>query len=167
MKKGLILENCSESELIKAIRHKAIDLLSRREHTQTELRNKLARHDYAAELVDDVIAQLALERLQSDERFAEAYVYQRVNKGYGPLRIKAELKQRGVDADCIAQQMDDLSMDWYQQAAQVLAKRFRTARADELTPKEKSKYLRFLQTRGFESGAAFYAIEQLGSDVTE
>ncbi|VAW48835.1 Regulatory protein RecX, partial [hydrothermal vent metagenome] len=79
------------------IRRVAIDLLSRREHSSFELARKLAIRSFDALEIDEVLVKLRDEGLQSDVRFTEAYVYFRIQKGYGPIRIQADLKQRGID----------------------------------------------------------------------
>ena len=75
----------------------AIDLLSRREHSQLELRKKLVAKGFADDEVDELLLRLHEENLQSDERYAESYVRQRVDKGYGPIRIRQELRQKGCE----------------------------------------------------------------------
>ena len=64
------------------VRVAAMDLLARREHSQRELRTKLERR-FPPEQVDETLQTLAAEGLQSDSRFAEAYVRQRSQRGYG------------------------------------------------------------------------------------
>ncbi len=53
---------------------KAVALLSRREHSEQELRRKLAKYTDDVQQIDTVIARLQKENWQSDERFAENFV---------------------------------------------------------------------------------------------
>ena len=64
-----------------------MDFLARREYGKTELTKKLADKGYAFRIVEQEIQKLTDERLQSDDRFAEAFVQSRINQGKGPVRI--------------------------------------------------------------------------------
>ncbi|MCY4183558.1 MAG: regulatory protein RecX [Gammaproteobacteria bacterium] len=87
-----------------ALRRRAMDWLARREHSRLELARKLAQRfpEAAPELIDGVIAALAEENLQSDQRFAENYLSRRKNQGFGWLHIRANLQARGVGEALIA-----------------------------------------------------------------
>ncbi len=127
-----------------------MDLLARREHGHRELRDKLLQRGFEADLVEQVVAELAAEGLQSDSRFAEAYVRQRRERGYGPLRIRQELQQRGIADALIAASMAGCEGDWPELARQARRKRFGAQPPASLH--ERARQTRFLQYRGF-SGA--------------
>ena len=55
------------------VRLAAMRLLTRREHSCQELKQKLERKGFNAGLVEDITAQLQQEGLLSDVRFAESY----------------------------------------------------------------------------------------------
>lgn len=131
------------------VRKKAMDLLMRREHTVVELQKKLNARDYDADIVAEVVEQLADEGLVSDDRFTEAFVRYRRNHGYGPRRIQSELRERGVSEKIQAAYLDVGDSQWLEQAAQVKSKRF----GDDLPAdfKERARQARFLQYRGFTS----------------
>ena len=139
----------SFKKLRQAARKKAMDLLARREHTVAELQKKLTTRDYDAEIVAEVVAQLAGEGLVSDERFTEAFVRYRANNGYGPMRIQSELRQRGVDEKMQAAYLDVRDPQWFEQVAEVRCKRFGEALPEDF--KERARQARFLQYRGFTS----------------
>src|SRR5689334_5576587 len=86
----------SSDEQHKSIELTALRLLARREHSVEELRHKLLRRGYAATPVETVVRQLANRRLISDVRFAGALVRTRSARGYGPVRIRAELRRQGI-----------------------------------------------------------------------
>ena len=86
----------TEKENITNIRKKAMDLLARREHSEQELRRKLKTRDYDADEIDEVLRGLKQDHLLSDERFTEVYVNHRFNAGVGPLKIRYELRQKGI-----------------------------------------------------------------------
>ncbi|WP_456418317.1 regulatory protein RecX [Thiolapillus sp.] len=123
-------------------------LLSMREHSQLELERKLLRR-FDSTVVQQVLRELRQQGLQSDARFAEQYVYSRRNKGYGPLRIRAELQEKGVAEERIAACLDAVEEDWYATMLGVAERKFGShSPADR---KEMAKRGRFLSSRGFPS----------------
>ena len=131
------------------IRFAAMDLLSRREHSLKELRQKLKRRFDDEELIECEIQRLADENLQSDKRFAESFLRQRLNRGHGPLRIKQDMRQRGIpDSDVAAAIMAE-QPDWYSRARDVIERKFGAVPAQDI--KEKARRSRFMQYRGFSS----------------
>ena len=131
-----------------AIRHRAMDLLARREHSREELRRKLLqRFPDESSLLDTVLDTLANDNLQSDQRFAEAFIDARISKGQGPHRIRAELRQRGVSELAIDQALNNCEVDWFERARQVAEKKYPGKRCDSFA--ERGKRSRFLQYRGF------------------
>ncbi|HET8700353.1 MAG TPA: regulatory protein RecX, partial [Nitrococcus sp.] len=86
-----------DERMCQEVRECALRLLSRREHSTHELALKLHQRGYAPCVVEVIIAELARERWLSDERYAAALVYSRRKQGYGPLRIRAELRHHRVD----------------------------------------------------------------------
>jgi len=132
----------------KEIRKKAMDFLARREYGQVELIKKLADKGYLRRLVEQQIQTLTEECLQSDDRFAEAFVQSRINQGKGPVRIRLDLKQRGISDAVIEMAIDESAADWHGLASEVRLRKFGDAAPTDF--KAKAKQMRFLQYRGFE-----------------
>lgn len=130
------------------IRKKAMDFLARREYGQAELVKKLADKGYVRNLVEQAIQQLTDEGLQSDDRFAEAFVQSRINQGKGPVRIRVDLSQRGIADAVIEMAIEAAAADWHGLARAVRQRKFGTN--DPKDFKEKARQMRFLQYRGFE-----------------
>lgn len=134
------------------IRRAAMDLLARREHSRRELRQKLAQRFPDSEHIDSELDRLCSERLQSDARFAESYLHSRAQRLYGPLRIKAELRERGIAEEVIAEVFAAAHIDWLDNLRKLELGKF------GCTPpvdwRERAKRLRFLQYRGFADMAA-------------
>lgn len=89
--------------------------------------------------------------LQSDERYAETYVYMRRKRGYGPLKITQELQQRGVSSDLVEAYVEFNDKIWLDTACQAYEKKFGSSpmEYEANSPKERAKRMRFLQSRGF------------------
>ena len=119
----------------------ALGMLTRREHSRLELKQKLQQKDFDEDEITQVIDTLVEQGYQSDERFSEAFIRVRHQQGKGPIKIAAELRQRGVEHF-------DLSVfDFFQLASAVREKKFGSVLPDN--PKDRAKQQRFLLSRGF------------------
>ena len=145
----------------KSPRHVAMDLLSRREHSRRELIRKLAARGFSEEECENAVELLALEGLQSDQRFTESFVAARVGRGNGPVRIRHELEQRGISSDVVDQCLVESQTDWQDLARTVRRKKFGSDLPAEY--KEKARQARFLQQRGFTAGQSMGAMDD-GTD---
>ena len=133
-------------EILSNIYNKALDVISRREHSEKELESKLLKKFESSELIDLVIERLKTNNLLNDERYAEMYVRIRKRKGFGPKRIGYELSSRGIN-NCISSQAIDEIGGWKEAAHDAFNKKYRNGIADDF--KNKSKQKVFLQNRGF------------------
>jgi regulatory protein len=131
-----------------AARKKAMDWLARREYARAELEQKLAAAGFDAEVVEEAVQKLVDEGLQSDRRFVESFVQSRIRQGKGPVRIHADLGQRGIPARLVGEVLDQAGEDWYALAREVRAKKFGPSQPAEF--RDKARQMRFLQYRGFE-----------------
>ena len=130
----------------KAIRLKIMDFLSRREHSSKEIYQKMSRKVESKEMLLESIKELERDGLLSDERFAESYFQSRKRRGFGPLRIKSELIQRGVKENLFYSL--DKEIDWSSNALDALKKKLNGKVPQET--KEILKLKNFLNYRGFE-----------------
>lgn len=129
------------------LREAAIRLLARREHSCLELARKLRQRGWPGPEIDRVLGDLADRGLQSDERFAEGFVRMRSQKAYGPVRIRAELGERGIDRSLIDRMLREADVDWLGLASAWYERRYHGQAADDL--KEKSRRQQALARRGF------------------
>ena len=94
------------------VRAKAISLLARREHSRRELQQKLQQHAYPSAMLEECLDALEQQGLLNEPRYAHSYAASRAAHGYGPLRISAELRQRGIAPNCIEDALATLAADW-------------------------------------------------------
>ena len=125
----------------------ALDILARREHSKFELQNKLSAKGFAIGDIARVIQDLVGQGLQSDARFVESYVNMRRKRGFGPIRIKAELRERGIDSELSERFLDEYSPIWFELAVAVHCKKFGKKIPDDL--RERAKQMRYLYYKGF------------------
>ncbi len=147
---------------------RAMRLLSQRDHSESELRRKLAAQpfsakghwgkradggnsepveDIAPKVIEQVIAYCYQHNWLDDSRFATSYLNSRSRKGYGAQRIRSELMQKGVDKERIQAAFEISEIDWCMRAKEVAQRKF-----GEILPvdwKEKAKVQRYLLYRGF------------------
>ena len=140
------------------LRLAGMDLLARREHGSAEIKTKLTKRfrkrDCEPGLVEQVIQQLIEEGLLSDERFAASRVRQLAGRGYGPSRIRNDLRQQRVEhliSDTMEEAFDS-EVDWEMEAAAVYEKKYGGAPIEgdwDARQRERGRRIRFMQYRGF------------------
>jgi regulatory protein len=135
-----------------SIRAECLQLLTGREHSRKELLQKLAAKGFARERIDPILDELAEEGWQSDARYAESYARARILKGYGPVFIAYELRQKGIDLDNLPSfdleaLAESVAGGWQALIEQVYSKKYGNAPVPNRN--EWAKRSRFLQHRGF------------------
>ncbi len=129
--------------------NKALGLLVRREQSERELKTKLERAGFPAEVSASAIDALKSQNYQSDERFAELLARSRAANGYGPRRISAELKSHGVSDGEISEAINGLDCDWRDLARRQLQRHYGRKPCADI--KERSRRAAFLLRRGFDA----------------
>ena len=142
-----ILEDDKFSDPVEA-RKKAMDYLARREHGRAELIDKLTRFGFDDLVADDAVAQLVDDNLQSDQRFTEMFIASRIGQGKGPVKIRAELREREISSSTIEAELAAADPDWYSAASEVRLKKFGPDLPKDFN--DKARQMRFLQSRGFD-----------------
>ena len=133
-------------ELISNIYNKALDIISRREHSEKEVTSKLLKKFNEPDLIAATLSRLKDNNLVNDERYAEMYTQIRKRKGFGPKRIKYELSSKGID-DSLSSVIIEDEGGWQEAAKNAFNKKFKKGIASEY--KDKAKQKNFLQNRGF------------------
>lgn len=124
-----------------------IRLLSMREHSQRELADKLCAKTTQGDIVYAVIDDLIEKNYQSDQRFTESFVRSRINRGAGPVKIKSELKGKGIENNLVDEFVDLDSAVWLENAERQYSKKYGVGPVMDYSAW--TKRARFLQSRGF------------------
>jgi len=95
----------------------------------------------------ETVTALSAEGLVSDERFTEALLHVRRARGYGPLYIRRELEEKGIEPATIGRWLDPADREWLAALRQVQNKKYGGRKPANLA--ERAKQTRFLQSRGF------------------
>ncbi len=130
-----------------AVRRTAMDLLARREHGRVELTRKLRQRGALPEMIDTALDRLTEEGLLSESRYLESFVSYRARSGYGPLRIREELSQRGLQRTDIELALRESGINWQEQLEGTWRRKF--AGHLPIDARERAKQGRFLSYRGY------------------
>lgn len=125
----------------------AIRLLAMREHSHWELRRKLAKRRAGSACLESLLQRLQETGLQSDERFTESFIESRIGRGQGPLRIRLELKERGVEAPLVERALERFEARWHDLLKRVHDAKYGPEPVRE--SRELAKRAHFLEYRGF------------------
>lgn len=142
-------------EEYRQIKQRALSLLARREHAVAELRQKLTRASGSKDIIESVIAELIEDNYLSEKRYVEMLIRSRYGRGYGPIRVCQELRQKEVADYLIQQGFDAFEEDWFGLAREVRDKKFGLWNGGDY--KERAKQMRFLASRGFSQDQIEYA----------
>ncbi|WES67262.1 recombination regulator RecX [Superficieibacter sp. HKU1] len=150
-------ENTPRRSAYSRLLDRAIRILAMRDHSEQELRRKLAApvvtkqgieaQDAAPEDFDRVIAWCIENHYLDDSRFVQQFIASRSRKGYGPARIRQELNQKGIPREVGEKAMRECDIEWA-----ALAKEQAVRKYGEPLPVEfaqKVKIQRFLLYRGY------------------
>ena len=136
---------------------RAVRILAMRDHSEQELRRKLAAPvmgkkepeeiDATPEDYDKVIAWCIESRYLDDDRFVQQFIASRSRKGYGPARVRQELGQKGISREAIERAMRECEIDWAQLARDQAIRKYGEPLPVDFA--KKVKVQRFLLYRGY------------------
>ena len=131
------------SEAFTVVYNKALDLVSRREHSRHELRQKLKkRFPETIPIIEEALDKLVLNNILDDERFVEMYLNARARKGFGPKKIEMELYSKKVDSMLIGNAIEAYE-SWAENAENELKKKFKGIKPTDYKSKMKQKQFLF------------------------
>ena len=143
----------------------ALNSLDYRDHSEKEIRAKLLRkHD--ADYVDEAVEKLIELDLVNDERYAENYARELFErKKFGKMRIKSELRAKGISADIANAAVEELfeeeEPDNVQRIVDSIGKRYYNRMNDEVGRK---KVFSALQRMGYSFSDIREAMSEFSDD---
>lgn len=141
---------------------KALTLLVRREHSARELKSKLARRGLDAEESAEALSRLQAKDFQNDTRFGEMLVRTRIEGGYGPRWIVAELRTHGIAEAKAHELIDAAGPDWPELIRRQIRRRYGGKPAANLA--DRAKRSAFLLRRGFDASTVSTVTRAQGLD---
>lgn len=146
----------------------ALNIISRRDRSETELRKALHMRQHGDTAIDAVIARCKEWGYVDDARFARQLVNDAIHlKRLGTMRIKRQLSEAGVDEalahEAIARAAEDAPPPVELALAALATKRRGYARLDVETARR--RMYGFLQRRGFDFATVRAAVERFEREL--
>ncbi len=140
-----------DEAVIRRAMKRALRILSRRDHTSHELALKLRRKGIGHVAVDAVITRCRDLGYLDDARTAGVMAGHLAARGYGPLRIRQVLNQKGLKDALVQQALAAFSdeQDQVDHARRMLDKRKVHLNRETDATKRRHKAFRYLAGRGF------------------
>ena len=134
----------------------ALRYLAPRDHTSHEVAAHLKEKGFAPEDIAPVLEFLKECRYVDDADFAERFVLMSIENGRGPMRIRRDLEEKGIDSSVISVLLEEhLESDAEREQALELGRK----KAGE-NPQERdiARAGRFLASRGFGNSTIYYVL---------
>lgn len=96
-------------EELEMAKRRALHFLSFRLRSVEEVRKFLFKKNHPPELIQKAIDELSEHKFLDDQAFALWWADSRIKQGWGQMKIKNELKMKGVDTEIINSVID---RDW-------------------------------------------------------
>ncbi|MGH2624299.1 MAG: regulatory protein RecX [Sphingobacterium sp.] len=140
---------------------KAESFCAYQERAQQEVRDKLYQWGLHQEDVENVISNLIENNFINEERFAKSYVLGKFRiKGWGKVKISQHLKSKQISKPLIRIALAEIDLDDYSNKINDPIQKKINKNISDLTFLEKSKLIRFLQSRGYELDLIYEHINQ-------
>lgn len=168
----------TEEEIAKLIRQNqfffvkesAFRFLGRRIHSEKELQRKLLQKKYDKEIVASVLKELKDSNYLDDEHFAREFADEKINKkAFGPNKVKAELKARGVTQEIIDKILSQKSLGTeFENACMLAEKKLSSLKNRELDKKKiNQKLYSYLLSKGFDFDTIKAAVNRVSQPLDE
>ena len=140
-------------------------MLGRRELSEAQVRQRLARKQFDESDIDDAVARLIGERAIDDVRVAEAIARSETAiRKRGKLRVKRKIESAGIAAAIAKRAVDDVfgALDGDALLESALVKRLRRGKSPS-DPREFNRLYRYLVGQGFEPDRVLARLKTLKS----
>lgn len=128
------------------------NMCARSEHCEYELREKLRGWNVTPSDADAILASMRKARFYDDERFAEAFVRDKLlYNRWGKRRISIGLRSKRIDSNIIEDSLATIDDDEYEDILRNLLKAKARTIKEGNTYEGRTKLYRFALARGFES----------------
>jgi regulatory protein len=137
----------------------ALKMLARRELSEAQIRQRLARRGHSPEEVDAAAARLKQERAIDDRRVAAAIARTEVAlKRRGRLRVRRQIEQAGIDRQVARRAVDEVFADLDEDALIEAALRRRLGQRAIEDDRDRQRLYRYLIAQGFDADRVLRAI---------
>ena len=130
-----------------SLKGRALRYLSQREHSRAELQRKLARHAEEPAEVTRVLDELEQRGFIDHQRVADSVVHRKAGR-LGALRIRQELRAKGIEPALVATALETIRATELERARDVWRRKFGAVAMDA---GGRARQARFLAARGFDA----------------
>lgn len=114
-------------------------------------------------MADDVVADLTTRGHLDDAAFARHWVETRGGRGYGPARLRAELRARGVPAPLVERALAAAGGEADLERARAVARRRLPALSRRAPARAAARLRDHLLRRGYAAGVVARVVRELGA----
>lgn len=130
---------------------KASAFCAYQERTQQEVRVRLYEYGLKNDKVEEILCKLIEENFINEERFAKSFARGKFRlKKWGRIKIKLELKERGLSPYCIQKGMEEIPEEEYLATLKALTLKKAGEEKETDKFKRKHKIARYLAGKGYE-----------------
>jgi regulatory protein len=148
----------------------ALDLLSRRDRSEAELRKKLLAKEIPSEEVDRVVARLKELNYLDDRLLAERLASSAITtgRGYG-IRLALDLARKGIPRQIADETLAEVTArhDEGELVRELLRRKFPAFQPDLADNREKVRTMNFLLRRGFSRYVVLEAMKNRSADFAD
>lgn len=131
------------------------------ERSVKDAQQKLIKLKVQKEEFSAYIERLKREGFLNEERFAKAFVAGHLRKKWGKAKIKSALMQKGISAAVIKLHLDNVEEEGYEEQLLKAAQQKLKSIKGETIYERRTKLLRFLLGKGYESSKAGKVVKEL------
>lgn len=125
-------------------------LCAQAEHCEQEMRDKMRRWELDVAAQDRIITRLTTERYIDNERYARAFVKDKIHYNkWGRRKVQQALWQKHIDSDIQQQVLDEIDEKTYLDVLRPLLKQKRKSIKAASDYEQNQKLVRFALGRGF------------------
>lgn len=159
-----LLENVLESNKYYEMYNLALNYISFKMHSESEIRDYLIKKDASNEIIDRIIKEFYSKNILNDELYIKSYINDSVNlKDIGPLKIKNELIKKGFNEELISEYLNTFKDDiWEDKIRKQIKKYLSNKRLS--TNMIKLKILNDLNIKGYSKEMIYPLLENISLD---
>ena len=141
---------------------KAASFCAYQERCRQEVREKLYAYELPDQEIEEILEKLETEKFLNEERFAKAFAGGKFRlKKWGRLKIRQELKMRGIPEAYIRKAWDEIKDEEYIEVLYHLLEKKKNTDRLKSTIEDKQKLLRFALSKGYEQDIIWEGINNL------
>ena len=157
-----LIEKLLAEEDLQQAKDAAFNLLSYRQRSRQELKNRLADKGFSPGIIRQVINVLDQLDYIDDREFAVSWIRDRISRGFGPYRVRQQLREKGIAEQIIEEQLEaeyDFELEY--ELAEELARKKKGRYRNKSDWEARNKLKQVLKRKGF----SFSVIEVVLEDV--